>query len=166
MKIRYDDFQNGEYRELEAMMLALYAEDDDGEAMDPEKIKSTVEALDGYPDRGRILLFRLGDQDQEAPESPDRQETGQVPAIGYAILVYCWNSEYGGRFVIIDDLYIKPEYRNRGLATGFFDYLADFYQGKAAALMLEASPANTDAQRLYLRYGFHPAHSVHMMKRI
>lgn len=196
MQIRYKDYEHEDYRELEALMLALYTEDDEGEPMDRSKIKNTVEALADHPEQGRILLIREKSSDgpgasDERPSGPldgrklgfsDRAQAGlsierqpdplertqadPSAVIGYAILVFCWNTEFGGRFVIIDDLYIRPEFRSKGIGAGFFDFLTEEYGGKAAALALEASPGNKDAIRLYERYGFEPAHNVHMMKRI
>jgi ribosomal protein S18 acetylase RimI-like enzyme len=149
MQVQFTDIKQKDYPELAEMIFSLYWEDDDGEEMDSTKIEDTFFALTNDPEKGRILMIKTDNS-----------------IIGYAILVFCWNIEYGGKILIIDDLYIKPQWRNKGLASQFFYYLTKEYKSKVVALKLEVSPSNSDAQRLYIRNGFTTAHNIHMMKMI
>jgi ribosomal protein S18 acetylase RimI-like enzyme len=76
-------------------------------------------------------------------------------AVGYVVITLGYSIEYGGRDGFIDDLYIVPEARGRGLGKK----LLDFTLTEAAALgirtlHLEVETENEHAGRLYRRAGF------------
>ena len=54
--------------------------------------------------------------------------------------------------VTIEEIYIDPAYRSRGLATAFFDWLKA--QPGIMRLRLEVEDDNEGAKRLYERMGF------------
>lgn len=73
-------------------------------------------------------------------------------AAGYALLVKTWSQEAGGPAVWIDELFILPEFRCRGLARAFFAELGQIVP--AARYRLEIEPDNLRAERLYRGVGF------------
>lgn len=75
---------------------------------------------------------------------------GQIA--GYALLCKSWCQEAGGRSVWIDELFVLPEYRNRGLGHEFFTALSEIEP--AARYRLEIEPDNVRAEALYHRMGF------------
>jgi len=80
---------------------------------------------------------------------------GEADALGYLVLTFSYSLELGGRYALIDELYVKPEHRGQGLGS------MALRQAEAAcralgvrALRLEADRANSGALRLYSRLGF------------
>ena len=71
---------------------------------------------------------------------------------GFALLSRTFSQEAGGLSVTIEEIYIEPEYRGRGLATEFFEWLKR--ESGAMRLRLEVEDYNVGAKRLYERMGF------------
>jgi ribosomal protein S18 acetylase RimI-like enzyme len=132
-----------------AMMRALFDEDPPSSPVDPTRFPATIEALLAEPSRGTILLFEEADVLR-----------------GYAILIPYWSNEYGGTIVYVDELFVVPKARNRGLAHRFFDFLASSKPFDALALALEVTPANARAQRLYESIGFSKRRNSTFLLRI
>ena len=63
-----------------------------------------------------------------------------------------FSQEAGGVSVTIEEIYIDPAYRSRGLATEFFEWLKA--QPGIMRLRLEVEDDNEGAKRLYERMGF------------
>ena len=120
-----------------AMMEALYAEDEAQAPVDQSRFAANIEFLVLNPSQGRFVLFT---------------ESG-VP-IGYALLVPYWSNEFGGTLLYVDELFVVPEARNRGVAHRFFAYVDERRPYGALALALEVSPGNRGARRLYESLGF------------
>ena len=78
-------------------------------------------------------------------------EDGGKPC-GFALLSKTFSQEAGGVSVTIEEIYIDEEYRGRGMATGFFEYLKRI-KG-IARLRIEVEDSNEGAKRLYERMGF------------
>lgn len=86
--------------------------------------------------------------------------------LGYVIVTFGWSVEFGGLDGFIDELYIRPPVRGRGIAT---DVLISLPKALAAAgmkaLHLEVDRSNDTAQRLYQRTGFRLRDGYHLMTR-
>lgn len=78
-------------------------------------------------------------------------EMDNAPA-GYALLAKTYSQEAGGPCVWIDEIYILPEFRCRGLGKAFFAQLCAI--APAARYRLEIEPDNLRAERLYKSAGF------------
>ena len=131
-----------------AMMRGLYAEDEPASAVDPERFPLTIDFFLREPGRGRIVLFR---------------ESGALR--GYAILVPIWSNEFGGTMLLLDELFVLPEARNRGIAKGFLAWVAEGKPFDAIGIALEVSPGNKDARRLYESLGFSVRHNAVLTRR-
>lgn len=83
---------------------------------------------------------------------------------GYALLCKGWSQEAGGRSVWIDELFILPEYRNRGMAHTFFAELKNIEP--AVRYRLEIEPDNARAEALYRKMGFEMLNYRQMVKDI
>lgn len=79
------------------------------------------------------------------------EENGK--AAGYSMLAVSYSTEYGGICIWVEDLYIKPEYRGKGMGTAFFDFLKR-ERKEAVRFRLEAESGNHGAIELYKRNGF------------
>lgn len=71
---------------------------------------------------------------------------------GYALLSKTFSQEAGGITILVEELYIEPAYRGKGLATEFFNWLKA--QPDIMRLRLEVEDYNKGAMRLYERMGF------------
>lgn len=80
------------------------------------------------------------------------EQDGQ--ACGYALLAKSFSREAGGIVIWIEELYLRPQARGKGLGGFFFDWLAE--NRPAARYRLEVEPENEGAVRLYGRKGFLP----------
>ena len=125
--------------ELERMVLALYAEDSPGEPMDVEKVRRTVAMLSVHPDKGRIRLIEVG-----------------RACAGYVIQFDFSSNEIRGDLVTIDELYLRPARRGRGLGRMVVERLMRELGPEAVGLQLEVSPSNPVAAAFYRALGFHP----------
>lgn len=74
---------------------------------------------------------------------------------GYLILTWGYSLEFGGRFGLVDELYVRQEYRREGLGSRAMEAaVAECRAHGALAVRLEVDHTNLDAARLYERLGF------------
>lgn len=88
-------------------------------------------------------------------------ECGGAPA-GYGVICFYYSQEAGGRCVIFDEIFVKPEYRSQGFGKAFFDFVFKNYP--APRYLLEIEPENVRARSLYERLGFAPLGYIRMIK--
>lgn len=72
---------------------------------------------------------------------------------GYALLAKTFSQEAGGNVIWIEEIYIKPEFRSRGLGHEFFEFLHKKYPN-TKRFRLEVEDSNQKAISLYKRLGF------------
>ncbi|WP_280442747.1 GNAT family N-acetyltransferase [Nocardia brasiliensis] len=102
-------------------------------------------------------------------EAPDLGQIWLVHArarpVGYATVTYGFSIEFGGKFALLDELYIRPVFRSRGLGRHALYVLLDEYSGRGfGTLRLEVEHRNGRALDLYSRLGFY-RHDRAMMTR-
>lgn len=75
--------------------------------------------------------------------------------IGYIVITFGWSVEFGGLDAIIDELYIRPGVRGRGIASEALIALPRALAGAGLrAIHLEVDKTNEKALKLYRRAGF------------
>lgn len=132
-------------RDLDAVValgVALYVEDPGTRPIAARDVRRTLRALQAAPVRGRCVVAVVD---------------GVI--VGYALLCGFWSNELGGEVCTIDELYVAPAARSRGLGTLLVEGLAARtwpWFRRAVALELEVTPDNDRARRLYRRLGFRP----------
>ena len=117
----------------------------------------------------------LSDEGREAGLLPllEGQPYGAVyligPAsapIGYIVICFGWSVEFGGLDAIIDELYIRPGVRGRGIATEALIALPRALSGAGLrAIHLEVDRTNEAALKLYQRAGFKPRDQYMFMSK-
>ena len=75
--------------------------------------------------------------------------------VGYTFLSFYVSIEYGGLTAFVDELYVMPGHRGRGLGTRVLHEVFALAPGLGLrAIHLESERSNTRATALYLRLGF------------
>ncbi len=75
--------------------------------------------------------------------------------VGYITLGWCFSVEQGGRFVLLDELYLGPAARGRGWGRQALALARDWAAGQGAAVIrLEVNHHNAKAKSLYLSAGY------------
>lgn len=76
-------------------------------------------------------------------------------AVGYVVVTVGFSMEYGGLRGFVDDFFVSPAARNRGLgAAALRDIRAACLESGLCALLVETGPSDHPARSLYARAGF------------
>ena len=141
---KYPEYTAHHENALYEMIHNLYIEDPEGAPMAPEKIRSTIEQAEHFPDRLKIYMFEVSDK----------------PA-GYAIIQLIWSNEWGGLTANIDEMYVAEQFRSQGLATGFIRNVHTIVPG-INRVTLEVTPSNDKGMKFYEKLGFKQAENRFM----
>jgi GNAT superfamily N-acetyltransferase len=80
--------------------------------------------------------------------------SGGAPA-GFVVLTFAFSMEYGGLRGFVDDLFVAPQHRKKGLASDALDAVKQACEALGVrALLVETSLENDTAVRVYRRAGF------------
>lgn len=71
---------------------------------------------------------------------------------GYAMIAKSYSTEFGKPCIWIEDIYVKDVYRGQGIASMFFDYIREKYDGHLQRLEVERE--NEKALVVYEKCGF------------
>jgi ribosomal protein S18 acetylase RimI-like enzyme len=120
-------------------LLRMMAEFNDGEGIKFADVEFAprLEKLLRSPELGAALVFEMG------------------AVIGYAIVTWGFDLEYGGRDSYLTELWIDPAHRGKGHGKAALSLVEDFArQHGAGALHLAVRADNLAATRLYERNGY------------
>lgn len=145
LKIR--KMTSGDAEEVKEMMRVFYASDAVMTNGSEEIFESDVKAClaEGVPLEG--LIFDDGGK-----------------TAGYAMLAGGFSTEFGKPCLWVEDLYIKPEHRRKGIGRTFFEYINKNYRGHI--IRLEAERENLPAVKLYESCGFEELPYLELKKEI
>ena len=133
--LEYDEAVEGEGDLLVDLARAFH--DEDGHRLSPEGESALRRIASGEP-MARCWLIRRAGQ-----------------AIGYLVVTLGYSIEHGGRDGFVDDLYLVPSARGRGLGAAVLDFALE--QARLLGILtlhLEVDPANERATLLYRSRGF------------
>ena len=104
-----------------------------------ERVRAGLQAVLTDPAHGAVLIL----------------STPTQALAGYITLGWCFSVEQGGRFALLDELYLVPAARGQGLARPALALAADWARGAGAAVIrLEVNHHNARAKALYLSCGY------------
>ena len=113
-------------------------------------VARTVEALLARPRRARFLVAVAGGR-----------------PVGVAALSLAWPIEHGGRSAWLEELYVEPAARGRGIGTALLRAACDTAAAAGAvAVDLEVERSHERAAALYRREGFRPLERTHWVKSL
>ena len=88
------------------------------------------------------------------------EENGEI--LGYSMLAKSFSTEFGKRCIWIEDIYVKEECRGRGIASRFFEFIYEKYDG--CLFRLEVEEENERARKVYEKNGFEVLPYMEMKK--
>ncbi|GHD66639.1 N-acetyltransferase [Luteimonas padinae] len=128
--------RHGELPELLDMLRRFYVED--RIPLDEPRVRRGLEQLLADAALGAVLFAEA-----------------EGERVGYLVLGWCFSIEQGGRHVLVDELYLEPAARGRGLGAALLAAACDWARGQGAEVArLEVNRHNPRAKALYLRHGF------------
>lgn len=132
---------------LDALVAAFHAEE--GITLPAEKRREGLKPLlEGIPHGAAYLI------------GPERAP------IGYLVITFGWSLEFGGLDGFIDEIYVRPGVRGRGIASETLQALPKALAGAGLkAMHLEVGRNRQETQRLYQRAGFKPRDAYMLMTR-
>lgn len=79
----------------------------------------------------------------------------QQEVVGYAVLTWWFSLEFQGKAAFLDEIYLRPQARGRGLGSVVIEQLASHCRRKGIkTVRLEVEHENQQAQKTYLKNGF------------
>ena len=144
------EIREAKARDLPALlrMMKGLAEQPPAIPFDEGEVRAALDKFLGHADLGQAWLLWLGEK----------------PA-GYVILTLGYSFEFRGRDAFIDELYIEPEFRRRGLGRRALEFLEEKARASGVnALHLEVDRANDPAMELYRRSGYEN-HGRHLLTK-
>ena len=136
MSMSFRPLRGADFGEILAMMKTFYASD----------------ALLIHPEEA-TLCRTLTDAMGENPfvEGFGFEYEGMLA--GYGMIAKSYSTEAGGQCIWIEDIYVLPQFRGKGLGTAFLKFVQDSFP-QAARIRLEAEPENERAMSVYRGAGF------------
>ena len=123
--------------QLLRMMLGLQQDDPWSVPFREEVVRESLRELLVNPYVGRVLLIHESDS-----------------CVGYLVLSFDFSLEYGGKNAWVDELFIRPEFRGRGIGSKTLDFAVEAARDCGAKVLhLEVNRGNP-AIDLYRRHGF------------
>ncbi len=121
---------------LVTFMAEFYAEG--GYELDQDRAREAFEAILSHESLGAVWIIQTDGRDA-----------------GYLVVAFRFAMEFAGTIACLDDLYVRSEFRNRGLASAALFELRGFCQAAGIrALTVEVGFDNGAAQKVYRRAGF------------
>ena len=122
----------------------------DGYAFDEAAAREAIAGLLADAHRGRLWVLA---------------DAGAV--VGYLAVTFGWSLEYQGRDAFVDELYVAPSHRGRGLGRAAMTLAEEACRAAGVrALHLEVERENATARALYARMGFGDTGRILMTRRL
>lgn len=106
------------------------------------RVQDALEALLAGAELGRLVLI---------------ERDGALA--GYLVVGFCFSLEFGGRYGLLDELYVRPTHRGGGVGKRALQHVEAICREQGfACVRLEVSDDNPHAREIYLRnrYREHP----------
>jgi GNAT superfamily N-acetyltransferase len=123
----------------------------------PQKAEQTSQAIHqliSNPELGQAWFIEV-------------EQEGEKLIAGHIIVSYSFSLEYGGRIGLIDQFYLKPEWRQQGIGTALIPQIEQHVtEAGVHALSLEVNIGNAGARSFYEKHGFVPRRQFCMMTKV
>lgn len=118
--------------------------------------------LYAIPDEQLLSGFRAVTKENPYTEGFLIESDGK-PA-GYAIVARTYSVESGGMILWLEELFLSPRFRGKGLGEEFIDFIEKEYGNEIHRFRLEVLRSNNGAIRLYERLGYRELDYCQMIK--
>ena len=136
MPARFLPIASADFDRVIAMMEHLYANGDS--PFHPERARRAMEKLLAEPEFGGVWMI---------------ESDGAIA--GYIVIVLGYSLEFGGRFGLLDELFVAESHRGTGLGTAALAFADEQCRTRGwQALRLEVAQENHRAMDLYRRSGY------------
>lgn len=132
--------------DLLRMMRSLAEQEHGAYYFDEPAVRSVLRQFLADPNLGRAWIFSDG-----------------AAIAGYIVLTLGYSFEYHGRDAFVDELYVEPQYRRRGIGREAMKFVEEQARTMGVtALHLEVDHGNDPALELYRRSGYvdHDRHLI------
>ncbi len=130
------------------MMRSLAEQEPGAYFFDEPVVRDVLRKFLASPDLGRAWVFF----EEETP-------------VGYIVLTFGYSFEYHGRDSFIDELYVEPQFRRRGIGRRAMQFVQERARDLGVnAIHLEVDEGNDPAAKLYRRAGY-DAHARFLMTK-
>ncbi|MHB1048291.1 MAG: GNAT family N-acetyltransferase [Thermoanaerobaculia bacterium] len=146
--LTFREAREGDLAALLPMMRALWGHE--GIPFDERLVEPALRELLAAPALGRVWLALAGDA-----------------VAGYAMGTWGFSIEQGGRFLLLDELFVLPAFRGTGIgreALAFVERAALAAGGRA--VRIEVAEENDGARRLYREAGYSDPRRLFLAKRL
>jgi GNAT superfamily N-acetyltransferase len=123
---------------LVEMVGRFHAETRTGLEVDRARVMATLKELNAYRRAGSFFVF---EKDEEV--------------VGYGIIANRWSNGLGGQVLHVDELYVRPGRRGRGIASDFLGLVAKVAPADAGAITITLPPGLRRAPGFLRRLGYH-----------
>lgn len=147
--MKFREFKNQDKAEITKLMRALNKEDPEQLPLSSKKIDSLFQAVKSG---SQVRLFVAEEQNQ---------------IVGYAVFIKAFSVEFFGIYGEIDEIYVEPQFRNKGIGTAFIKFIENLARSQnCQALYTVATPKNKKAQILYEKLGFSAIPRITYLKKL
>ena len=131
-----------------AMMQTFYAHE--RIPFDAKIARDMLRLLAANPSYGSVHLVRVGDF-----------------TVGYVIVTLGFSVEFGGRYMVLDELFLLEEFRGRGFGRAALAFVENLcHRDGIRTLRLEVNHDNTKAREVYARAGYFDQERHLLTKRL
>lgn len=86
---------------------------------------------------------------------------------GYAMGTWGFSTEQGGRFFLLDELFVLPAFRGKGVGRAALAFVEETAGGEGAgAVRIEVAEENLEARELYRTAGYRDPKRLFLAKRL
>ena len=124
----------------QALVLQLMQEFYQVEQLDfqDDIIAAAVDQLLHNPHLGHIYLLQVAGE-----------------SAGYLVVTHCFSLEFGGQFLLLDELYIRESYQGQGLGKASLEFLESVAHAEGInVIRMEVNQHNTRAKAVYCKSGY------------
>lgn len=118
-------------------------------AFDEPRARDAAQQILRHRAHGVVQLMRAGEQ-----------------SLGYLVLTFGFSLEFGGRFALLDELYLRKDFRGRGIGRASLDWVEAFCRRESIGVVrLEVDRDNARAQQLY-RQNAYRGHNRDLLTKV
>lgn len=107
------------------------------------------------PNEKEVLVEKVKDSLGRPTEVQTFLLEDQGVVVGYVALAFGYSFEFGGRIIMLDEMYVISEMRGKGYAKSMIDFSEQFGRDHGCkSVYMVTTMSNERARNLYRKYGY------------